>query len=82
MFYFVHCRAGLAPVEAGGSSCSHLDELRVFPGGAALEYQWGRAPPGTVKRNYTTDQHMALISGELSQILLGSWEQEGATHKK
>lgn len=79
MFSCVHCRAGLAPAEAGGSSHTHLDELRLFPGDAALEYQWGKAPPGTVKTNYTTGQHMALISREMPQVLMGSWEYEGAT---
>jgi len=66
-------------MEAGGSSHTHLDELRALPGAAALEYQRGKAPPGTVKRNYTTDQHIALISREMSQMLLGSCEHKGAT---
>lgn len=79
MFYCVRCRAGLASAEARGCSHTHLDDVRVFPGDAVLEYQWGKAPPGTVKRHYTTDHHMVLITREISQILLGSQEHEGAT---
>lgn len=71
------CRAGLAPVEPGGSSHTHLEEVRVFPGDAALEHQWGKAPE-TVKRNYTTDQNLALISWEMPSSC-GFPEHEGAT---
>lgn len=47
---------------AWGNLHTHLEEVRSRPVMLPLSTN---APPGTLKRNYTTDQHLALISREM-----------------